>query len=154
MKGFQLLFEVLSNIFAGTYVPFGALLYYNDPYLFQLMNAIAQAISPLNVQEFETFPKLGVSFFGFLRNLFSSSILVVSSLPRDIFFLFIRYCVAGLASDNESIVKYSCSSIDSLATFIYHNHKSCNQICRRLTDCIQSENDFWYLYVLFLAFSV
>lgn len=145
MKGFQLLFEVLSNIFSGGYVPFGAFLYYNDPYLFQLMTAIARAISPIDIHGFETFPKLGISFFNFLRSLFSSSILVVSSLSRDIFFLFVRYCIAGLSSYNESIVKFACTSIDSLATFIYHNHKSCNQVCRRLMEFIQSENDFWYL---------
>ena len=145
MKAFQILFEILSNLFAGSYVPFGALLYYNDPYLFQLMSAIAQAIPALDLSGLETIPKLGVSFFSFLRSLFTTSMLVVSSLPHDIFFLFVRYCIAGLSSNNESIVKYSCSSIDSLATFIYHNHKSCSQICRRLIDFIQTENDFWYL---------
>ena len=145
MKAFQILFEILSNLFAGSYVPFGALLYYNDPYLFQLMSAIAQAIPALDLSGLETIPKLGVSFFSFLRSLFTTSMLVVSSLPRDVFFLFVRYCIAGLSSNNESIVKYSCSSIDSLATFIYHNHKSCSQICRRLIEFIQTETDFWYL---------
>ena len=137
---------MLANIFIGDYVPFGALIFYEDPCISQLMAAISEVMNYLTVNDLEVVPKLGKAFFYMLHCLFSSTILVVSFLPSDCFFLFIRFLVDGIKSESDTIVKYSCSALDSLATYMYQNQKNPSQIYQRLEAFIQSQTNFWYPY--------
>ena len=99
MKGLTIILSSLSLILEGNYVSFGAMIYYSDACILQLLSSLSIVLSRLEFSDLITFPKLTHAVFLFLRSLFTSNMLIVSILPKDLFQYFIRLLVSGVSCD-------------------------------------------------------
>lgn len=102
MKCLTIMLSSLSLILEGNYVSFGAMLYYSDPCVWQLLSSLSMVLSKLEFSDIITIPKFLHALFLFLRSLFTSNILLVSVLPNDLFQYFIRLLVSGISCDGMS----------------------------------------------------
>ena len=101
LKSLRILHSCLSLILEGNYVSFGAMLFYNDTCVLQLLSTFSATMARLEFSDLATLPKLMHAVFGFLRSLLSANMLVVSVLPRDLFHFFSRLLVDGIACDGR-----------------------------------------------------
>ena len=99
MKGLTIILSSLSLILEGNYVPFGAMIYYSDSCILQLLSSLSIVLSKLEFSDLITFPKLNHAVFLFFRSLFTSNMLIVSILPKDLCQYFIRHLVSGVSCD-------------------------------------------------------
>lgn len=156
MKGLIIIHSSLSLILEGNYVSFGAMLFYSDSCILQLLSSLSLVIGKLEFSDLMTIPKLIHSVFSFLRSLFTSNMLIVSVLPENLFHYFIQLLINGVSCDglrlffllyiDELTVKYASSTVDSLATFMYVNSKGCLESFRKIQALIGDPQSLWSPY--------
>lgn len=150
----------LLSCIDGCYIPFGAMIFYQDNTLSNLLIVLSQLISFIPIQDLYLLPKLSSSIYSFLNDLFSLNTLIVSYLQPDVFQLYLRLILSGVSSESknmidigiigidEVIVKKSASTLDSLATFMYINRKGNLSTFTRIQQLIGNPANFWTPYIL------
>ena len=107
LKTLRILLSCLSRILEGNFVPFGAMLFYDDTSVLQLLTTLAATMAHLEFSDLAMLPKLLHAVFDFLRALFSSNMLVVSVLPRDLFHFLSQLLIDGIACDGTSRSRFT-----------------------------------------------
>ena len=110
MKSFQLIFHTLELQLGisvprelpidGKYIPFGAMLYYQDNSLLELIHTLTRMVRPYELTDLLQTPKTAERVFGFLKELFKSYMLVVSLLPNEDFVFFVQLILSGLGCES------------------------------------------------------
>lgn len=104
-----LVFHFYPYLFiGGCFVPFGAMIFYEDPSLMSLLSILSQSISIINVRDVFLLPKLASSLYSFLKDLFTLNPLIVSSLNVNVFNLYMNIIVEGLSSEGTIDYGFTC----------------------------------------------
>ncbi|KAK8801931.1 hypothetical protein WA158_006326 [Blastocystis sp. Blastoise] len=142
-KPLRYLFAVMNNALSGKYIPFGVFTLYKDECLDIAMNTCINIVLQLPFDTLILFPKCARDIYSFLEIIFTNHIDRLAHMSQDDFLHVLSNLSNGIECYNIEIVGKSSICLDQLATYIYINQHTNNEIVTLLQEHITLIGNFW-----------
>ncbi|ELP89009.1 exportin-7-B, putative, partial [Entamoeba invadens IP1] len=109
-KAIEKVYGIYNNLLTGSYVPYGVLIFYNDPALNNMVETSVKLVCMRNNDEILTDPKLRSIIFVMLNGLFTTLHKFVFKLSNEPFQKFLSLLIAGLKMTDNNVVR-TCITI-------------------------------------------
>ena len=101
MKSLTIMLTTLMHMFEGNTISFSGMLYYRDNTIISLLSSLSVVIQRLSFQDLLSMMKLCHAMFSLLKVMVTENILVVSTLPPDLFQYFMNLLFQGISCDGR-----------------------------------------------------
>ncbi|KAL7716869.1 Ran-binding protein [Entamoeba marina] len=113
-KSIPRIFTIFVNLINGTFIPYGVMIYYNDPALPKFMSCVTSSLCSFSDEQVLEDPKLRTTIFTTINGMFSVLYRFTFALDPATFQRILVLLLAGLKSTEIPIVRSSTKTIQTI----------------------------------------